>query len=248
MNLLRSLTNQLPQRLCFAGILLLACSPAGLASPLPWVGLQANLQSKALADSPEISPFYWLKRLQTQFTPPKNDAPRSTAGTGTRNGLRCQAEEPAIAALTPPGNYSLTLGQPPTLSLYMGQASATRVAIVLQNESGSFYKRTMLPIPDSASGWVNFQPPASMVVLEPGQLYRWSLVVVCGQTPQPDDPLFTGWIRPMPPASGIHQELQKKTLAEQMQWYGQNGYWYDLVQAALSQDRELKSRDQSHPQ
>jgi hypothetical protein len=87
---------------------------------------------------------------------------------------------------------------------------------------------------------VSFQLPPFSPPLKTGQRYRWSIVVVCGASVEPDDPTFTGWIEPQAPTLAIRQTLATLSPQEKLAWYGQNGYWYDLVQAAieLSQGRD----------
>ncbi|NJN31666.1 MAG: DUF928 domain-containing protein [Synechococcales cyanobacterium RM1_1_8] len=77
--------------------------------------------------------------------------------------------------------------------------------------------------------WVSFQLPASAQPLLPNRRYQWSLVVICGDSVQPDDPTFTGWVEYQAPTSEMLQTLAPLSLLERARWYGRNGYWYDMA-------------------
>ena len=59
--------------------------------------------------------------------------------------------------------------------------------------------------------------------------YQWTLTLVCGDIPHVNDPIFTGWIKRVN-VDNLAKELEQKTVLEQAQWYGKNGYWYDLLE------------------
>jgi hypothetical protein len=62
-----------------------------------------------------------------------------------------------------------------------------------------------------------------------GKNYQWSLVVVCGETVQPDDPIFRGWVQRVARTSELESELGQKSVIEQAALYGAKEYWYDML-------------------
>ncbi|WP_414585910.1 DUF928 domain-containing protein [Scytonema sp. PCC 10023] len=166
---------------------------------------------------------------QENFIPPKQGKPKDTSGAGSRSDLKCSEKEGAIRPLMPKENYGLTLQERPTIFIEMPKTSARQVVLMFRDETGEFYERAFLPI-KSADGIVGFTLPKEKQPLAVGKSYQWSLVVVCGETVQPDDPVFMGWVQRVPRTSELESELrQKKTAIEQAAWYGKMGYWYDML-------------------
>ncbi|MBE9064078.1 DUF928 domain-containing protein [cf. Phormidesmis sp. LEGE 11477] len=170
------------------------------------------------------------------FEPPGDGAPRDTSGAGSRDGGACAANEPAIHPLMPARNFGLTLAAHPTVFAQLPETSATQAVLVVTNEAGTYYERAFLPIP--AGDVAAFPFPLAFAPLTVGDNYRWQLVIVCGETVEPDDPVLGGWMqRTEPPAS---QPQVSQPPIEQAQWYAQNGYWYEMLAILAKEAR-------SHP-
>ncbi len=196
-----------------------------------------------------------LKLARAYFIPPRQRAPRATANSATRDGQSCRPSEASIEAIAPPGGEGLALSDRPAITLHLPPTSARKVALVFRNEAGTFFESVLLPIPQSSSltpiktglvqtsqtktgqskalkpdstgqNWVSFRLPDSSPGLPPDR-YRWSLVVICGESIEPDDPTFMGWVER--PATQPRVVQLPPTPLQRARWYGQNGYWYDLV-------------------
>ncbi|WP_158054712.1 DUF928 domain-containing protein [Scytonema sp. HK-05] len=179
---------------------------------------------------------------QENFIPPKQGKPKDTSGAGSRSELKCSQKEGAIRPVMPKENYGLTLEERPTIFIEIPKTSARQVVLMFRDETGEFYERAFLPITDR-DGIVGFALPKQKQPLAVGKTYQWSLVVVCGQSVQPDDPVFMGWVHRMPRTSQFESELrQKKTAIEQVIWYGAKGYWYDMV-STIVQARQSNPKD-----
>lgn len=199
--------------------------------------------------SPPIeNPARLLRLLQSYFVPPKQGAPKSTANSATRNARSCGPQEPAIEAIAPPGGYGLTLRDRPQIILSLPPTSAQRVALLFRNETGTFFESALLSIPQSSRlnpssspepQWVTFQLPNASRPLPSGR-YRWSLVVICGASIEPDDPTFMGWVERRNPAPEMAQQQLSSSPQQQAHWYGQNGYWYDMVYHLTKLDRSQR--------
>lgn len=175
------------------------------------------------------------------FEPPGDGEPEETSGAGSRDGRACTVDEPAIRPLMPARNFGLTLADHPTVFAHLPETSAKQVALIVTDEAGTYYERAFLPIPDGDIAAFSFPP--NFAPLTVGSNYQWRLVVVCGETVDPDDPVLSGWIqrtaRPFEPP-----RLSQRSPIEQAQWYAQNGYWYDLVNLVRGEVRSHPNNQQ----
>jgi hypothetical protein len=182
---------------------------------------------------------------QENFDPPGDGKPKDTVGAGSRSGLKCSQDQQPIRPLMPKLNYSLTLKEHPAIFVYLPNTSAKQVVLMFQDESGSSYKPVFLAI--DSSGIVSFRLPNNQPPLTVGKNYQWLLAIVCGDNLQPSDPVFRGWVQRVA-STPESRQLQQKSVLEQMQWYGQNGYWYDwlevMVQARKTQPNDAKISSQ----
>lgn len=170
--------------------------------------------------------------FQENFEPPGDGKPKDTVGAGSRDSLKCSQDEQPIRPLMPKRNYGLTLEEHPTIFIYLPNTLAKQVVLKFQDESGNSYKPMFLAIA-SHGGIASFKLPDDQPPLTVGKNYQWSLAVVCGETLQPSDPVFRGWVQRVARTADLGRELQQKSLIEQMQWYGKNGYWYDWLKVML---------------
>lgn len=161
------------------------------------------------------------------FQPPGEPEPKDTKGSGSRDGDKCSAQEQAIKPLMPKRNYGLTLQKLPSVFIRLPKTKARKVMLSFRDEAGKYYQRAFLPITDH--GVVNFSLPEDKPALSIGKNYQWSLVVVCGNTVQPDDPTFQGWVQRVERTSQIDRELTGKSAVEKAKWYAQRGYWYEML-------------------
>lgn len=196
---------------------------------------------------PSLTSTYQPKRLtlQAKFRPPKTSKPKDSSGAGSRDGLRCPYEAP-IQVLMPRGNYGLTYQERPSIYIKLAdKTKAQKVVLAFYNETLKSYQRAFLPI--NSSGIVRFSLPLDKKALVPGRDYQWSLAVVCGNSLQPDDPVFKGWVQRVARIPYIENLNQQKSIIEQITWLADKGFWYDMldviIQARLKhpQDRQLTS-------
>jgi len=170
------------------------------------------------------------------FEPPGDDAPQETSGAGSRDGGACTASEPSIRALVPDSGFGLTQAERPTVFAQVPATSAQQVALIVTDEAGNYYERAFLPIA-TQDDVAAFTFPSEFAPLSVGTNYRWSVVVVCGETVQPDDPVLSGWIQR---SDTDVLQMNGRSPLNQAQWYAQNGYWYDMLSV-------LRTEVRSHP-
>ncbi len=175
--------------------------------------------------------------FEENFEPPGDGQPDDTSSAGSRTGLKCTQDEQPIRAIMPRQNYGLTFEEHPSIFVYLADTSAQQVVLTLQDESGDDYQRAFLPIVDR-SGITSFTLPDDQSAPIVGKNYQWSLVIVCGETVQPDDPVLQGWVQRVEASPELERELAQKSEVDRIAWLAQKGYWYDTI-AAIDRARTL---------
>jgi hypothetical protein len=208
---------------------------------LTFIALPANAQPQLRTKNTSVP-----GRLvfQEDFDPPGDGEPKGTSGAGSRSGDRCAQNEMPIRPLMPKRNYGLTVQERPRLFVSLPKTAAKQVVLTLQDEAGTSYQRAFLPIPAGADGIASFALPDDKPPLAVGKNYQWSLVVVCGASVQPDDPIFRGWVQRVALTPQLQSQIRQKSAIEQAVWYGQEGYWYDMV-ATIVQAKRSHPNDRS---
>ena len=183
------------------------------------------------------------------FRPPPDDQkPDRTEGAASRHGGRCPqdanltAEIPlSLMPLVPATNSGLTLAPRPTFWVYLPKTTAQQVVLSIKEKGTKHHSQTFLPIVGT-SGTIALQPSENSPPLEVGKTYQWSVVLVCGERPTPNDPGVAAWVRRV----ALSELRDRGSALEQAAWYGEQGIWYDalnsLVQARRSQpdNQDLK--------
>jgi Domain of Unknown Function (DUF928) len=177
--------------------------------------------------------------FEENFEPPGDGQPDDTSSAGSRTGLKCEQDEDkqAIHAIMPSRNYGLTLEERPPIFVDLADTSAQQVVLILQDELGEDYQRAFLPIVDRG-GITSFTLPDDKSAPIAGKNYQWSLVIVCGDTVQPDDPVLHGWVQRVEVSPEQERELAQKSEVDRISWLAQHGYWYDAI-AEIDRARTL---------
>ncbi|MGF1478514.1 MAG: DUF928 domain-containing protein [Cyanophyceae cyanobacterium] len=174
--------------------------------------------------------------FEENFEPPGDGQPKDTEVGGSRDDLSCAPDEPAIRALMPQRNYALSLATHPAIFLDLPQTSAQQVVLSFRDETGEYYERVFLPI--ERDGIVSFSFPNDKPPLVVGKNYQWTIGIVCQEYLKPGDPALSGWVQRVERTASIEAQLGGMTAQEQAQWYGERGYWYDML-SVLFQNEQL---------
>jgi Domain of Unknown Function (DUF928) len=180
------------------------------------------------------------------FTPPPDDSlPRRTVGAGSRGGQCSQDATAPIAntspfrALVPTTNEGVTLAEHPTFFIHLPATSAKRAVLSIQEEGTGKEQHSQTSFPITAtSGIISLKPSDNSLPLEVGKTYRWAVVLVCGERPNPNDPAITAWVRRV----ALSQPKNQGTTLQRAAWYGRYGYWYDAL-ASLAEARRTQSNN-----
>ncbi|MEM7063902.1 MAG: DUF928 domain-containing protein [Cyanobacteria bacterium P01_B01_bin.77] len=159
------------------------------------------------------------------FDPPGDDSPRRTSGLGSRNGGRCTLEEQPIQALMPENDFGLTFSGRPTITVQLPEnTSAQRLILTVTDEEGLYYAEEDFWVADQ-TGVINLSLSDQAQPLTIGRNYRWHVVIVCDEQPDPDHPVLVGWVQRVAETELVPQPTPLK----QAQWLAENGYWYDML-------------------
>lgn len=227
--------DYLPIKLLLIGLSLKLMLVAGLST-------QVQAQSEpAIADKTLPNPSI----VRVTFDPPKDGAPTKTEGAASRNGGICHQNSKAlhqsIIPLLPANHYGLTVAEHPTFFVYVPQTSAQKALFVLKDEKEDYYYQKTVPIPRTA-GIVSFKLPTDAPVIEIGKGYKWSFVIICGESLEPDSPGVEGRIQRIELNPALSNQLEKLSLLERAASYGKDGIWYDTL-TSLAELRRSQSND-----
>lgn len=213
-----------------------ALTPVALADEdniYPSVSLSASAApsvSSQLLSATQLG--QWLRR----FRPPQEGQPRSTANGSSRDQHSCNANEPAMQAQLSPNKYGLTLERHPTIFVDTRGTSAQQALLIMRSQDRDgqmYYRQATLPVSDT-EGLSEFRLPEEIPPLEIDKTYAWSLSFLCGDFSTPSDPTFTGWVRRTEKTPEAEEILNKTPFEAQAYWLSENGYWYDLIAAAMT--------------
>ena len=218
------------------------------------VGLLLLSTAPTIAQSTNRSTTTDRPLSRVLFRPPTKDKKpeERTAGGGSRHDGQClqdatsanssdsPSSQSSLMLLVPESNFGLTRAERPKLWISLPETPARQVVLSIREEGTTHHSKTSIPI-TGESGIIGLQPDPDSSPLEVGQTYKWSVVLVCGEKPSPNDPALDTWVRRVdsPAPSDRGSDL------EQAAWYGEQGIWYDalnsLIQARKEQphDRDL---------
>lgn len=176
------------------------------------------------------------------FRPPQdNKKPKErTVGGGSRQDTYCRQDatfanlansrssKSSLIFLVPPNNFGLTMAERPKLWIDLPATSARQVVLSIREEGTTHHSKTLIPITGD-SGMIYLQPPADSPPLEVGKTYQWSVVLVCGTKPSPNNPGFETWVSRV----DIPEPIEQKSVLEQAAWYGKQGIWYDALNSLI---------------
>ena len=190
------------------------------------IGL-GNINLRVYAQSSELflaSKYLEAELVEISFLPPPGEgAPKHTASGASRGSC------PRPEALLPDENaYGLTTQTNPSILVYLPQSSAQQIFLTLKSDSGDYYYDSMMEIA-TQSGTVSVTLPDDAPPLILGEVYQWSVVLMCDGEIRPDSPFTQGWIRLVELDETMRSDLVDLSSMEQAALYGQQGIWYDML-------------------
>ncbi|BAZ08537.1 hypothetical protein NIES4071_03420 [Calothrix sp. NIES-4071] len=165
--------------------------------------------------------------------PPKG-APGQRTDAGSRS--ECSALDGRLVALVPPTNIGLTAAMRPTFWFYIpskADKSALGKFQLLDDEENVVYT-TNIAINTSDITSINLPLNLS---LEVGKKYQWVLSFTCNSSTQASA-LVYGYIERVAVDDQMQQRLNTATTErDRIIIYGENGLWFDMLTALITQIR-----------
>ncbi|MEM9771656.1 MAG: DUF928 domain-containing protein [Cyanobacteria bacterium P01_D01_bin.73] len=181
-------------------------------------------------------------RGRIRFAPPNAPAPTTTVGTGSRESVELDA-----LALLPPGSYTQTRSDRPSLMLYLPETGADRAFISVQGLDSEYNYQAEVSLKED-NGIAEVSLPSTAPNLEAGQEYLWQVVLLApGEQLAPDTPVLRTFmarvaadfpVGSVSPNGGIAERLTPAIALEQAVDLAEAGLWIDTLQV-LADARRL---------
>ncbi|MBE9046936.1 DUF928 domain-containing protein [Pleurocapsales cyanobacterium LEGE 10410] len=188
------------------------------------------------------------------FQPPsESERPESTEGAASRGGSSGQSGVCAsdrvsqsissdrlnFTALAPQRNYGLTTLEHPTLWIYLPQTSAKQAILSIKQEGKTpHWQQSVSLTPKTGITGIKLSDDAP--ALEINQNYQWAVILVCGDRPNPNDPVVTAWIKRIDQLENGDSNSPISGL-EQAAVYARQGIWYDALNILVAQRSSLSN-------
>ncbi len=180
--------------------------------------------------------------------PPEEEQPESTEGAASRQNQQCDRDlvhsqqkeytpHPLnLTAIVPDSNYGLTVAERPDFWVYLPKTSAKQAILSIREEGKIPHWQQSIPLTGEA-GIMGITLSKDAPTLEVGKSYQWALVLVCGDKPNPNDPVVAAWIKRVSESPAMSYQLPSKTKLEQAAWYAKEGIWYDALSILIEEKK-----------
>ena len=179
--------------------------------------------------------------------PPEEEQPETTEGAASRRNRECsqdfiRQQEPihnrlTLTAVAPNNNYGLTVKDRPDFWVYLPKTSAQQAILTIKEEGIKPHWEQPIKLAGDV-GIVKIELPDNAPSLEIGKNYQWALVLVCGNRPNPNDPVVAAWIKRVDESQVIDPYSPSQSIIQKAASYAQKGVWYDALDI-LIEEKEL---------
>ncbi|MGG6296830.1 DUF928 domain-containing protein [Leptolyngbya sp. AN02str] len=131
-----------------------------------------------------------------------------------------------------------TISPRPTFFAYVPPTTATVAEFLLTNEDQSQVLANLLINLPTSGGIVSVQVPPEVVPLEVGEVYNWSLEILCDQSDRSGNTFLEGWVQRVEASPDFATRLDQTQQRDRPALYAAEGLWQDTLasQATLLQD------------
>ncbi|HBB31855.1 MAG TPA: hypothetical protein DC064_08655, partial [Cyanobacteria bacterium UBA9273] len=142
------------------------------------------------------------------FIPPATRNPRRSQGSGSRGCNNESLASNLVTLLIPSKEYTgQTLSGRPTFFWHLSQAISVPIQFTLveENVGGKTLLEKQIDAPKA--GILQVELPQDQPELVPGQIYRWTVSLVCNPNRRSEDVFFQSWIQRVPTTPELEQKL-----------------------------------------
>ncbi|MEM6697812.1 MAG: DUF928 domain-containing protein, partial [Bacteroidota bacterium] len=177
--------------------------------------------------------------------PPESEQPESTESAASRQSGQCfqdlltsQRQESSeglaqLIPIVPINNFALTISDRPDFWVYLPETSAKQAILSIQEEDGNPHWQQQINLTEAA-GIMNISLSKDAPVLDTDKNYQWAVILICGNRPNPNDPVVTSWIKRVN-ESQLVKSVNYATELDKAANYAKQGIWYDVLNILVTQ-------------
>lgn len=186
------------------------------------------------------------------FQPPSGEEPpEDTEGGGARDDSnscdRDVSQRPknagdrsTLTAIAPIGYNGLTTVSHPTFWIDLPETSAQQAILLIKEGSNSNWHQLMTHSQQSINvkgkaGIIGIKLAKDAPPLEIGKNYQWVVTLVCGDRPNPNDPLVASGIKRVDESQITIDVPTTLTQLERASLYAEKGIWYDALDILVAE-------------
>ena len=180
--------------------------------------------------------------------PPGEEPPEDTEGGGSRDdsnscGLdyinrrqKNTGDRSTFTAIAPIGYDGLTTASHPTFWIELPENSAQQAVLLIKESSNSNWHQSATHWQQSIdlkgkAGIIGIKLAKDAPALEIGKNYQWVVALVCGNRPNPNDPLVAAGIKRVDDRITMKSTL---TQLDRASLYAEKGVWYDALDILIA--------------
>lgn len=199
-----------------------------------------------------LLPNFAIADIQTTILfqpPPEEGQPKNTEGAASRQASKCGttylesqaaiSDRHNLTAIVPQNNYGLTVAERPKFWVYIPETSAQQAFLSVRQEDNTPHWQQPVNLTKEA-GIMGIQLAEDAPALEIGKNYQWVVILVCGDRPNPNDPVTISWIKRIEASSAINANEPTRGL-EKAATYARQGIWYDALNILITEKSSLAS-------
>ena len=191
--------------------------------------------------------------------PPGEEEPDETEGAGTRDGGKCSqdiatqavkriGDRSELTAIAPYENdnygakifYGGTTKEHPSFWVNIPETSARKAILMVKQGSDApwhqllEHSRQEIDLSEKA-GITEIKLSKDAPALEIGKKYKWKVVLVCGNSVNPNDPEVTAGIKRIDRSQISHNVPTTQTELDKAALYAKEGIWYDALDIVVAE-------------
>ena len=176
--------------------------------------------------------------------PPREKQPESTEGAGSRQNQLCPQDRAIyqqqkssdnrlnLTAVVPDSNYGLTVANRPSFWVYFPKTSAQKAILSIKEEGIKSHWQQPVNL-TGEGGITRIKLSKNAPALEIGKNYQWAVILVCGNRPNPNDPVVAAWIKRIDRSTITQYISPLSTELEKAAIYARRGIWYNALDILL---------------
>ena len=177
--------------------------------------------------------------------PPESEQPEDTESAASRQSGQCFQDllesrqtdslndSTKLIPIVPDNNFALTISDRPNFWVYLPETSAQQAILSIKEEGVNPHWQQSINLTGEA-GITGITLSDDAPALEIGKNYQWAVILVCGNRPNPNDPVVTSWIKRVD-ESLVNKGANYSNELDKAADYARQGVWYDALNILVAQ-------------